>query len=90
MSSKERLKPETEQEKKATEMLMRLPVCFDWVNYKGKNVAMQWNLEATIKAKKPMVDISYCMTQALNQIIDETVQWDKSKFKPSHLGNTRW
>ena len=67
-------------------MLMRLPFCLDWVNYKGDDVVAQWNLEATIKANKPMVDISYCMTKALNQVILETVQWDKSKFKPSKLG----
>jgi len=71
-------------------MLMRLPVCIDWVNYKGEDVVIQWNFEATEKAKKPMVDISYCMTKALNQVILETVQWDKSKFKPSMLGTSKW
>lgn len=72
--------------KKNTEkMLMRLPVCMDWVNYKGEDVVVQWNFEATEKAGKPMVDISYCMTEAFNQIILKTVQWDKKKFKPSIL-----
>ncbi len=67
-------------------MLMKLPICCDWVRYKGEDVVAQWNYEATEKAKKPMVDISYCMTRALNQIIDSTVQWDKNKFQPSKLG----
>lgn len=67
-------------------MLMKLPICCDWVNFKGEDVVAQWNFEATAKARKPMIDISYCMTKALNQVIDETVQWDKKKFTPSHLG----
>lgn len=71
-------------------MLMRLPVCMDWVNYKGEDVVIQWNFEATEKAKKPMVDVSYCMTKALNQVILKTVQWDKKHFKPSRLGSTQW
>lgn len=75
-------------EAKAITMLKRLPVCLDWINYKGISVVIQWNLEATLKAGKPMVDVSYCMTKALNQVIDQTVQWDKSKFKPSKLGKS--
>lgn len=71
-------------------MLMRLPVCMDWVKYKGEDVVIQWNFEATEKSKKPMVDVSYCMTKAINQVILKTVQWDKSKFEPSHLGNSKW
>lgn len=71
-------------------MLIRLPVCFDWVKYKGTDVAVQWNIEATEKAGKPMVDIGYCMTKLSNGIILKTVQWDKSKFSPSKLSNTSW
>ena len=68
-------------------MLMRLPIAVDWVNYKGIDLVAQINYEATVKAGRPMVDLSYCMTKALNQFIDQTVQWDKSKFKPSRLGS---
>jgi hypothetical protein len=71
-------------------MVMRLPFCCDWVEYKGETVVAQINYEATIKAKKPMMDISYCMTRALNQNILYTTQYDKSKFKPSRLGMARW
>ncbi len=77
-------------ESAADRMLMRLPVCVDWVKYKGNDVVVQWNFEATKKAKKPMVDVSYCMTKALNQVILKTVQWDKRRFKPSRLGNAKW
>ncbi len=66
---------------------MRLPICCDWVEFKGDTCVAQVNYEATEQAGKPMMDISYCMTRALNQNIDQTVQWDKNKFKPSHLGD---
>lgn len=78
------------QENAAYKMLMNLPVCLDWVNYKGEDIVIQWNYQATQKAGKPMVDISYCMTKALNQEIDQTVQWDNRHFKPSQLGSTKW
>ncbi len=71
-------------------MLFKLPFILDWVNFKGENVVAQINIEASIKAKKPMFDISYCMTKALNQVINYTVQYDKNKFKPSHLGSYKW
>ncbi len=71
-------------------MINKLPFVFDWVNYKGEDVVAQINLEATKKAKKPMLDISYCMTKAINQVIIATVQFDKSKFKKSSLSDTNW
>ena len=67
-------------------MLMRLPIVFDWVSFKDEVVFAQINYEATQKAGKPMMDISYCATRALNQNIMFTTQWDKNKFKPCHLG----
>lgn len=71
-------------------MINRLPFVFDWVTYKGIDVVAQINLEATRKAKKPMFDLSYCMTKAFNQVIDNTVQFDKSKFKKSSLSDAVW
>lgn len=71
-------------------ILLKLPVPFGWVEYKGETVAIQTNYEATQKAGKPMVDIGYCLTKLWNGIIDQTVQWDKSKFKPSKMEKTQW
>jgi hypothetical protein len=78
------------KEDKYTNMLMRLPVCMDYVEYKGEDVVIDYNFEATKKANKPMVDIYYCLTQAINNIKLKTVQWDKNKFKPSKLSNLKW
>lgn len=70
----------------AIKMLLKLPIVFDWVKFKDETVFMGINYEATQKAKKPMVDIFYCATQALNNNVLLTTQWDKNKFKPSHFG----
>lgn len=67
-------------------MLLRLPIVFDWVKFKGETVFVGVNYDATKKAGKPMVDVFYCATRALNDVVLFTTQWDKNKFKPSHLG----
>jgi hypothetical protein len=67
-------------------MTEKLPIVFDWCEYKGEIVVAQFNYERSVKARKPMFDLSYCMTRALNQVILKTVQWDKNKFGPSVLG----
>lgn len=68
-------------------IIEELPFVFDWVKYKGKDVVAQINIEASKKAGKPMFDISFCMTRAMNQVILKTVQFDKSKFEKSHLSD---
>lgn len=70
--------------------LEKLPFVFDWVIYKGEDVVAQINIDKTEIAKKPMFDISYCMTKAMNQVIIKTVQFDKNKFKKSSLSNKDW
>lgn len=70
-------------------MAHRLPLTFDWCEYKGETVFAGLNYQRSLSANKPMFDIHYCATQALNNNVMFTTQWDKSKFKPSHLG-TEW
>jgi hypothetical protein len=67
-------------------MILKLPIVFDWVEFKGETVFIGINYEATKKAHKPMVDVFYCATRACNNNVLFTTQWDKNKFKPSHLG----
>lgn len=71
-----------------SKMLFRLPFAVDWIEYKGEVFFGMVNYEATQKAKKPMIDLCYCATQGLCGIVLKTVQYDKSKFKPSKLGDT--
>lgn len=70
-------------------MLLRLPVVFDWYNYKGETFFVSANREATIKAGKPMMDLHYCATRALNGLVLKTVQFDKKKFSPCRLTTER-
>lgn len=68
-------------------MIGKLPLVFDWVEFKGETVFAGFNYDASLKARKPMYDIFYCATSALNHMVLFTTQWDNSKFKPSHLAN---
>lgn len=65
-----------------SKMLLKLPVVWDWYKYKGEVYFVGANREATIKAGKPMMDLHYCATKALNGIVEKTVQFDKNKFSP--------
>jgi hypothetical protein len=64
------------------------PVVFDWVNYKGEDVFGVLNYERSVKAKRPMIDICYCATKAMDNNVMETVQYNKKHFKPSKLAIT--
>jgi len=83
----------TEQELKATipakmlKMFERLPIILEWCEFKGEIVVAQINYEESERVGRPMMDLSECMTRALNQNIFATVQWDKNKFKPCALTN---
>lgn len=66
-------------------MISSLPIILDWCEFKGEVVVAQLNYQRSERAKRPMMDISYCMTKALNQVILQTVQFDKSKFKSCRL-----
>jgi hypothetical protein len=68
-------------------MLLKLPIVFDWVEFKGETVFAGINYAASDKAGKPMMDIFYCATRALNHVVLFTTQWDKSKFSPSRLSS---
>lgn len=69
--------------------LMKLPIVFDWAEYNGEVIFAGINYEETERVGRPMMDIFYCATQALNNNVLKTVQWDKSKFKPSKLSNNQ-
>lgn len=76
--------------KKVERMFERLPVIFDWAEYQGINIFVGANPEASEKAGKPMMDIFYCATEALNNNVMMTVQFDKGKFSKSRLANCEW
>jgi hypothetical protein len=71
-------------------MYMRLPFCCEWIEYDGETYVAQFNYEASKKAGRTMIDLSYCMTKALNQIIMRTVRWSPKRFGPSPLATTEY
>lgn len=70
---------------RVSQMFLRLPVVYDWYNYKGETYFVAVNREATEKAGKPMMDLHYCATKCMNGVVEKTVQFDKKKFSPSSL-----
>lgn len=62
-------------------MISRLPFDHDWAEYNGKTYFVSSNVDASLKAKKPMMDLHYCATEALNNRVLKTVQFDKNKFR---------
>lgn len=65
--------------------VMDCPVISNWVEYKGETYFAILNYEQSIKSHRPMIDLSYCATRAMNGIVMKTVQYDKNKFKKSPL-----
>lgn len=72
---------------KINRMVNKLPIIFDWVEFKGETMFAGFNYDASLKAGRPMFDMFYCATRALNGVVLFTTQYDKNKFKPSKLAN---
>lgn len=55
----------------------------EWVEYKGEKLVAVLNYEESEKRQKPILDLSYCMTTALNDCmyIYKNVLWNPKKFK---------
>jgi hypothetical protein len=54
---------------KIKRMTDKLPIIFDWVEFKGETMFAGFNYEASEKAGKPMFDMFYCATRALNHMV---------------------
>lgn len=70
-----------EQREKYIKWFEKIGCTFDWAQYKNENVFIDANLAATHRAKKPMFNICYCATEAMNGTILYVAQYDKNKFK---------
>lgn len=70
-------------------LLATLPAycCLEWCWYEGKLLVAQPNLEATRHAGRAMLDLSYCMTEAMNQSIERTVPYEPVAFHPTNSTN---
>jgi len=64
----------------------RLP-WMKWVQYKGEECVADVDYQKSMKAHRPIINIHYCMTKALNGVIEETVNFKPEFFKPSKHEN---
>jgi hypothetical protein len=56
-----------------------------WVKYKGETCVADIDFMKSIKAHRPIVNIHYCMTEAYNGIILQTVNFVPEHFTKSEL-----
>lgn len=67
------------------QFIIDCPVVCEWLEYKGETYFGILDYERSLKAKKPMIALSYCATRAMNGCVLKTVQYDKKHFKTSRL-----
>lgn len=65
--------------------ILNCPVVCQWVEFKDQTYFAIINVERSIKARRPMIDLSYCATKAFNDVVIMTVQYNEKHFKPSKL-----
>lgn len=56
-----------------------------WANYKGDDCVACVNYEKSISCGRPIIDISYCMTKAMNNNVMFSVNFDPEHFTKSKL-----
>lgn len=56
-----------------------------WVCYKGEDFFACVNLEKSLAAHRPIVDLHFCVTKALNNCVLSSVNFKKELFTESHL-----
>lgn len=65
--------------------IMDCPVYANWTEYKGETYFGILNFDRSLKARRPMIDLSLCATRAMNGVVIKTVQYSEKHFKKSRL-----
>jgi hypothetical protein len=65
--------------------ILECPISAQWLEFKGETYFGMLNYEASLKARRCMIDLSYCATRAFNGIVIKTVQYSGKHFKKSKL-----
>jgi hypothetical protein len=65
------------------------PLVSGWCRYNGRVFYADINFQESEKIGKPVFDLAYCATQALNGIYLMTREWDKKKFR-RWKNNSNW
>jgi len=56
------------------------PLVYGWCRYNGRVFFADLNYEESEKAQKPIFDLAYCATRAMNNIYLLRREWDAKKF----------
>lgn len=62
----------------------RLP-WLKWVKYKDEECVADVDYQKSLKAHRPIINIHYCMTKAMNNCILKTVNFNPQYFSKSEL-----
>lgn len=65
------------------------PLVSGWCRYNGRIYYADLNYEESKKVNKPVFDLAYCATKAMNGIYLLQRQWDKNKFR-RWSNNSNW
>jgi hypothetical protein len=63
------------------QFILDCPVVFEWCKYKGDVVFASLNYEKSVEEGRCWIDLHYCATKALNNIVEKTVLYRKSDFE---------
>ncbi len=71
----------TVEENKIPDWLTPDVIVFDWCRYNGEVYFSSLNWDESERRQKPVIDLAYCATKAINGIFLKQRCWSK-KFKP--------
>lgn len=57
-----------------------VPFVQEWIEYKGEVYFASLNIEQSVKSKRLMYDLHYCITKMLNNVVIKTVAYHKDKM----------
>lgn len=57
------------------------PIVFDWITYKGEVFFASLNWEQSEKRNKPVFDLAYCATRAMNDFFLKQRVYNKSTMQ---------
>lgn len=63
--------------------ILDCPVYYQWVEYKGRPYFAILNYEASVARGKPMIDLCYCATKAMNGHVLFTAPYVANLFNPN-------
>ncbi len=61
--------------------LQACPFVWEWCKFKGETFFATLNYESSLKQNRVMLDLCYCATTALNNIVLKTIPYSPGNFE---------